>query len=199
MVVTDPPLTQPTDAAPPNTVLKQDPPAGTQVPKGSTITLTVAKPIPKVKVPDISSGCLTVSAAQVALQAQGLDIGNKAQTTSDKCQTGEVIAQGTPPGKQVPKGTLIDVTIVSGPSSVAIGDYTCLTLGKASSDLRKAQLNPVFGGTAPVLPQCPNPNFVAAQDPAPGTSVPIGGTVTLYTGEEASPTTSPSSSGSPSP
>jgi serine/threonine-protein kinase len=199
MVVTDPPLTQPTDAAPPNTVLKQDPPAGTQVPKGSTITLTVAKPIPKVKVPDISSGCLTVSAAQVALQAQGLDIGNKAQTTSDKCQTGEVIAQGTPPGTQVPKGTLIDVTIVSGPSSVTIGDYTCLTLGHASSELRKLGLNPVFGGTAPVLPQCPNTNFIAAQNPAPGTAVPVGGDVTLYTGEEASPTTSPSSSGSPSP
>jgi len=41
----------------------------------------------------------------------------------------------------------------------------------------------------------PNPNFVALQQPGPGTVVPVGSTVNLYTGSEVSP----SPSGSPSP
>jgi beta-lactam-binding protein with PASTA domain len=103
----------------------------------------------------------------------------------------------------VDKGTLVDVTIVSGPSSITLGDYTggsgCFTFGKASAEIRKLGLTATLGGTAPATAACPNLNFIAAQSPPPGTSVPVGSTVTLYTGEEASPTTSPSTSGSPSP
>jgi beta-lactam-binding protein with PASTA domain len=47
------------------------------------------------------------------------------------------------------------------------------------------------------LPQCPNLNKVAAQDPQPGSQVKPGDTITLSTGEQASP--SPSPTGSPTP
>jgi beta-lactam-binding protein with PASTA domain len=46
----------------------------------------------------------------------------------------------------------------------------------------------VLGGTAPLLPQCPNPNRIAMQDPAAGATVDVGSTVTLFTGETGSPT-----------
>ncbi len=199
LVVQDPPLKQQTDGVAPNTVVKQDPVAGTQVKTGDTITLTIAVPIPKVKVPDISTGCLSASEAQSQLQAAHLDIGNKTETTSDQCQTGEVIDQSPAAGQRVPRGTLVDVTIVSGPSTVTVADYSCFPYGKAATELSKLGLNATLGGTAPMLPQCPNTNRVAAQDPPPNTPVAIGSTVTLFTGEEASPTVSPSPSGSPSP
>jgi hypothetical protein len=56
-------------------------------------------------------------------------------------------------------------------------------------------LVPAFRGTTTPLAQCPNTNFVAMQDPAAGTVVPVGSTVGLYTGSEASP--SPTGSASP--
>jgi beta-lactam-binding protein with PASTA domain len=71
---------------------------------------------------------------------------------------------------------------------VAVTDVTCLSFGSAKSALQAQGLEAVLGGTAPVLPQCPNPNRVAIQDPAAGTVVDTGTTVTLFTGEAASPT-----------
>jgi len=45
-----------------------------------------------------------------------------------------------------------------------------------------------LGGTAPILSQCPNPSRIALQDPPAGTTVDVGTTVILYTGETPSPT-----------
>jgi serine/threonine-protein kinase len=176
-------------AKPEDTVLQQDPVAGTSVDPGSTVTLTVAVPRPNAIVPDLTG--MTLEEASAALEEVGLLLGNKAEGPSDEYDPGLVIGQSVAPGEQAPKGTLIDVTVSAGPESVTVPDVTCLTYGKAKAELKQLGLIAAPGGTAPMLPQCANKNFVAMQDPAAGSTVPPGSTVTLYTGEEPSPTPSP--------
>ncbi|MGZ8565509.1 MAG: PASTA domain-containing protein [Actinomycetota bacterium] len=143
------------------------------------------------KVPDLS--CLTVEAANQALENEDLLRGTLTTEISDDCgDVGLVLSQSIAPGEEVPPGTTVDLVISGGPETVILGDYTCRNFNAAKNQLEQLDLVVVYGGTAPMLPQCSNPNFVALQDPAPGIEVEVGSTVTLYTGEE--PTPSPTAS-----
>ena len=196
LIVVDPPRRRQTDEAEPDTVVAQDPKPDEQVVAGDEVTLTVAVPIRLVRVPDLTG--MTLPAAQAALDVEGLVLGTRTEEPSDDFETGEVISQIPPAGEEVdPSTTLVDVVVASGPASFTIGDYTCRTFGSVRAELAQVGITAVAGGTAPVLPQCPNPNFIAAQDPPSGTPVPTGGTVTMFLGEEASP--SPTESPSPTP
>jgi hypothetical protein len=62
---------------------------------------------------------------------------------------------------------------------VIVDDYTCLTFKRASKELLVLGLVPVLLGTAPVLPQCPNRNFVAEQTPTAGETVSVGSVVAI--------------------
>jgi beta-lactam-binding protein with PASTA domain len=191
LVVVDPPKKRQTDEEPPGTVVAQNPRPDTEVREGDEVTLTIAAELELVEVPDLTG--MTIPEAQAELDRVGLILGRRSEEASDDFAVGEVISQIPAPGEEVdPTTTLVDVVVASGPASVTIGDYTCLTFGRANSELRQLGLTAVLGDPAPVLPQCPNTNFVAAQTPASGSSVPAGGTVTLSLGEEPAPTESPS-------
>jgi eukaryotic-like serine/threonine-protein kinase len=148
--------------------------------------LTIAIRPQLVEVPDLTG--FTITDAETELAARGLELGEKIPTTSDTVEPGRIADQDPAAGTEVPEDTLVTVYVVEGPASVTLGDYTCLTFGKANSEIRKVGLVAEFAGTATPLPQCPNPNFVALQDPAAGAVVEPGSTVLLYTGSESSPT-----------
>ena len=61
------------------------------------------------------------------------------------------------------------MTLSSGPATISLADYTCQTYPKAKNALEKLGFVVVLGDPVPVLSQCPNTNFIAAQDPAAGT------------------------------
>ncbi|HEX9299396.1 MAG TPA: Stk1 family PASTA domain-containing Ser/Thr kinase [Actinomycetota bacterium] len=193
LLVTDPPPTK-QSSKPAGTVLSQSPDPRTQVAAGDPVTLTVATPFPKVTVPDISSSCLTLDAATATLQAFHLNIGTQTRAASDTCPVDTVIDQTPPAGTKVDRGALVAVTLVSTPASITLEDYTCQTYSSAKSHLEHLKLHVALGPTVTALPRCPNSNRVAAQDPAPGTQVKPGDTVTLSTGEPPSPSPSPSAS-----
>ncbi|MDP9299736.1 MAG: Stk1 family PASTA domain-containing Ser/Thr kinase [Actinomycetota bacterium] len=196
LAVVDPPPTK-QSSKPEGTVLQQSPDPKTQVAAGSTVTLTVATPFPKVAVPDVSSSCLTLDAATATLQAVHLLPGTQTRAPSDTCPVDTVIGQSPPAETKVPRDSLVALTLVSEPASITLGDYTCETYSSAKNQLEHMGLIVQLGTTVPALPQCPNSNKVAAQNPQPGAQVKKGDTVTLSTGEQASP--SPSPSGSPTP
>jgi serine/threonine-protein kinase len=178
---------RPTDAADPNTVVKQDPDANTLWSVGDTVTLTVAVPLPKVKVPNLQ--CLSPDEASKAL-APDLTLGTQTQEPSDLCQEGQIVAQDPGAFTNVKPGTIVNVTVSSGAASFTLGDYSCQTFNKVKQELEKAGIIVNYAGTVDSLPQCPNPNFVAQQDPEPGTSVDVGDTVTLWTGSGTPPSSS---------
>jgi beta-lactam-binding protein with PASTA domain/predicted Ser/Thr protein kinase len=177
---------------PEGTVLSQNPDARTQVQPGSTVTLTVAVPFPKVTVPDVSSSCTPLVDAQAALAAAHLTPSTILHETSDACPVDSVIAQNPEAGTKVDRNAPVTLTVVSAPATITLGDYTCQTFSSAKNQITHAGLSPIFGGTMPSLPQCPNTNRVVAQDPPPGSQVQPGSTVTLWTGAAtATPTASP--------
>ena len=193
LVVVDPPPTR-HSAKPAGTVLQQSPDPRTPVVAGDTITLTVASPFPKVTVPDISSSCLPLDAATATLQAMHLTLGTQTRAPSDTCPVDTVIGQSPPAGTKVDRGSPVGVTLVSQPASITLGDYRCETYSQAKNQLNHLGLNAQPGPFVTPLPQCPNLNRVAAQDPHPGAQVKPGDTVTLSTGEATSPSPSPSAS-----
>jgi len=131
------------------------------------------------------------------LQAMHLQPGTQTRAPSDACPVDTVIGQSPLAGTKVARDSLVALTLVSEPASITLGDYTCVTYSSAKNQLEHMGLVVVPGPLVPPLPQCPNTNKVAAQDPQPGTQVKPGDTITLSTGEQASP--SPSPTGSPTP
>jgi PASTA domain len=63
-----------------------------------------------------------------------------------------------------------------------VPNLICQRASAAKNMLTQAGLNPIFGGTMPILGECPGTNRVVAQDPAPGTLFKPGDSVTYWTG-----------------
>ena len=169
----------------PGRVVDQDPVAGTTLAPGSTVTIFVAKAPPTVVVPTFTG--LTLDAAQTLANANHLVL-RPTDGVSDTVPVGSIISQDPPPGGQVQVGSEVAVVVSAPPATVTVDDVTCLSFGAAKAALRDQGLVAVLGGTAPLLPQCPNPSRIAMQDPAAGATVDVGSTVTLFTGEAGSPT-----------
>ncbi len=169
----------------PGRVVDQDPVAGTTLAPGSTVTIFVAKAPPTVVVPTFTG--LTLDAAQTLADTNHLVL-RPTDGVSDTVPVGSIISQDPPPGGEVPVGSEVAVVVSAPPATVTVDDVTCLSFGAAKAALRDQGLVAVLGGTAPLLPQCPNPNRIAMQDPAAGATVDVGSTVTLFTGEAGSPT-----------
>ena len=92
----------------PGTVLAQSPASG-QAPKGSTITLTVAREPDKVEVPD-ETGKLA-DHASIDLQRAGFIVETVSQDTSDPAEDGRVVAQDPAGGDKVKPKSTVTLTV----------------------------------------------------------------------------------------
>jgi eukaryotic-like serine/threonine-protein kinase len=96
-------------SAPENEVINSNPPGGTEVDKGSTVTLLVSQG--QATVPNLVG--MEVEDAEKALEDAGL----KSSTTEEPSPQPEgiVTAQSVPQGQQRPRGSTIELTVSSGP------------------------------------------------------------------------------------
>lgn len=102
-----------------DTVFKQSPEEGTEVPEGETITIYVCigKDIEEVEVKNLKGK--TVEEATEQLKADGLEIGEITEEYSD-VEAGKIISQSYTQGQKVPEGTKIDVCVSKGPEEKII-------------------------------------------------------------------------------
>ncbi len=180
---------------PPEQVTAQTPAPGSPIGPGSEVTLTVAVKPAKVTVPPLI--CKTLAEAADTL-GEGLSLGTHTPATSPDtaCPPNTIISQDPAAGTQViPNSEQSSIDVVLNPSTITVGDYTCETVPHATSEIEKLGLTVQIGDPVPSLPECPNPNFIAAQEPPAGSTAASGGTVIVHLG---SGTTSPSSTESPS-
>ncbi len=175
----------------PGTVLEQKPVANTEVEKGSTVTLTIAKAPRTFTVPDLTDA--TVGEATALLEAQSLKLGNQTEQASDTFDVGHIISQSPAADDEVPKDTPVDVVVSTGPAvtTVSVPDVTCLSFGQAKAQLVSAGLQINDAGTAPPNPLCASSNKIAAQNPAADTEVDSGTVVNVYFGDTSSPSPEP--------
>ncbi|MER7680937.1 Stk1 family PASTA domain-containing Ser/Thr kinase [Streptomyces sp. NPDC096934] len=99
----------------PNTVLDQDPKLGTEVQKGSTITLTIAKAQEKATVPDVKGQ--SCDAAKAQMTANNL-VGNCTEVeTADDGQVGKVVSTSPQAGSAVDKNSTVTIQIGKKPQN----------------------------------------------------------------------------------
>ncbi|MER6026484.1 Stk1 family PASTA domain-containing Ser/Thr kinase [Streptomyces sp. NPDC001851] len=94
----------------PGTVLEQDPVLGKEVEKGTTITLTVAKPEDKVTIPGdlVGKSC---DDAKSELQNQGLSANCTDTPTPNQDQDGKVLSTSPQGNQQVPKNSTVTLNV----------------------------------------------------------------------------------------
>jgi beta-lactam-binding protein with PASTA domain len=115
---------------PKNQVIAQNPAAGTQVNKGSRVTITISKGEPKVTVPGVTS--LQKNDAKSQLEQAGFKVKVKEQDTADPSQDGIVIDQSPVAGSSQPKGSTVTITVGRAQSPPQGGTGGSPTTGQAA-------------------------------------------------------------------
>jgi serine/threonine-protein kinase len=156
------------------TVLAEDPPAGTELDRGSQVTITVARGPGTVDVPNVVG--LSVAAGFERLQQAGLK-GDAVKVASNEPKD-QVLKQRPPARASVPDGTTVVLTVSRGPAAAGgstVPDVRGLTQASATATLTRLGLNV---SSAKVTSQKPA-GIVVSQTPAPGTKATKGSTVAL--------------------
>ncbi len=167
--------TQPveTDAAAPDTIVGQDPAADSEAAVGSTVTLQVAVPVPTVAVPDLSG---PAADASQTLSDVGLVAGDVTSAYDDSIAAGDVVSSDPAAGTEVPLGSAVAYVTSLGVETVAVPDFSGLTLAAAQDTADTAGL---ILETQPVETDAAAPDTIVGQDPAADSEAAVGSTVTL--------------------
>ncbi|MEV6757851.1 Stk1 family PASTA domain-containing Ser/Thr kinase [Streptomyces sp. NPDC051214] len=115
----------------PGEVLDQDPFAGTEVEKGSKITLEVAKAAEKSTVPDVTGK--TCEEAKAQLKTNDL-VGTCEEEESDSVEAGKVISQSLSAQSQADPGSTVTLKVAKKPEQASVPALT----GQKLKDARKA-------------------------------------------------------------
>jgi len=94
-------------------VLSQNPTAGSQVSRGSAVSLIVSSGTSGVRVPNLIG--LSQAAAGNTLGQAGLNIGTVGSATSTQLAAGLVISESPVSGSSVVPGSSVDIVVSSGP------------------------------------------------------------------------------------
>ncbi|MGH9034647.1 MAG: Stk1 family PASTA domain-containing Ser/Thr kinase [Acidimicrobiia bacterium] len=121
-------VTEPSDEVEVDTVIRTDPAAGTDAPKGSTVQLVISSGTEQVRVPSVVG--LTQSEATAVLQDAGFQVATQDVTTLDATKVGRVISQSPSAGTRAGKNSTVTITIGrlgSGGSTTTTGGATSTT------------------------------------------------------------------------
>lgn len=155
-------------------VISSDPAAGQSVNHSSAVALVVSKGRRPATVPDVKG--MTVADATTALQKAGLVLGTITEDYSDSVEIGEVISSDPAAGASGHfYGDSVSIVVSKGSEMVTVPDVSSMKQAEAVAALEAAglvvKIERVFG-----IP------FISSlsTNPAAGTSVRRGSTVTLY-------------------
>ncbi|MGX2995995.1 Stk1 family PASTA domain-containing Ser/Thr kinase [Streptomyces sp. JNUCC 64] len=169
--------------APVGEVLDQDPVSGTEVEKGESVTLTVARAKERTAVPDVSGQ--TCDTAKRQLQDSDL-VGTCTEVESSEADPGQVFGQSPAAGTPVSPGSTVNLQIAKAPpeeeeeeeepQNVQVPQLVGLTLGEVKQKLADADLKlGQVGGSQD------DAAIVVAANPMPGTEVPSGTQISVQT------------------
>ena len=163
-----------TNASQIGNVLGTSPGAGTYADAGSTVNLYVGTAPNNPVVPNLTGK--SPQDAQAALQAVGLTLGaTTTQPTADATQVGKVINQSVTAGPQVTPGTSVGITVGTAVPKHTVPDLTGQTQQQATNQLQQLNLKVSVQQVQSNQPA----GTVIGTNPAAGTSVAEGSTVTL--------------------
>lgn len=99
----------PNPTVPIGAIIASEPPSGTQLRKGESVSLQVSKGGEQAQVPNLRGRSL--GAARKALEQAGLVLGDVRKGSDDNAADGAILKQDPAPGAAVAKGAKVDVTV----------------------------------------------------------------------------------------
>jgi serine/threonine-protein kinase len=159
-------------------VVGQDPPAGEVVDEGTRVTVEVSKGLETAAVPDVLQQ--TEASARSELEAAGFDV-EVIHAASETTPEGFVSAQSPDPGTQAAKGSIVTITVSTGPSTAEVPNVVGQQREAAEDDLQDAGFD-VDVEMVPVTDPTQD-NVVQDQDPNGGSQAQSGSSVTIFVGE----------------
>ena len=167
-------------------IIKQDPAADILLKNGEGVSIVVSKGVHLVLVPDGLVG-LSEADAKQALKAAGLTVSQVVPRNSDR-PVGQVLLVSPASGSQVAIGSGVSLVVSNG--QVKVPNVVGMHVADARARLIQAGFQVTLDPTT-----SPDNAKVISQNPAPGSFVAFGSTVTLRTNAPSpSPTPSPSES-----
>ncbi|MFI8274953.1 Stk1 family PASTA domain-containing Ser/Thr kinase [Streptomyces sp. NPDC085929] len=156
------------------TVLDQTPKSGGKAPKGSTVTLTVAKEQSKSDMPDLLGK--TREAAVKALNDAKLKLGSVTEVDSPGAPPKTIVQQQYLAGEQLAVGTTVNVQIAKAGQQTQVPQLITKTVAQAKADLasRGLSLQVIAGPTD-------DKAIVMQTDPPAGTPVDAGRVINVQT------------------
>jgi beta-lactam-binding protein with PASTA domain/predicted Ser/Thr protein kinase len=171
---------------PANQVIKQDPPATTEVDEGSTVTLTFSSGPEAVAVPDVVG--MPADEASRILTEHGF-LPNQVPVESDEVEEGLVVSQTPGAGEMLAVNNQVTIEVSSGAGTVPVPDVTNQSEATARSTLQGQGFTNIQ--TRPEASADIAAGNVIRTDPAAGTAARRGDPVTLVVSSGAERVTVP--------
>ena len=169
---------RPDEAVPAGHVLSQSPLPGSELKLGGAVRVTLSTGAPPVELPNVEGMALETARAQ--LEGAGLSIGPVTARPDDRPQ-GQVLATRPAAGREVARGTSVELVVSGGPVEVEVPRVTRRTIGVARRVLRDAGLEP--SNITWTYNQDYEPGIIVRQKPKAGATVPKGSTIRLWGSE----------------
>ncbi len=154
--------------------ISTDPPEGSSVNEGDTVTLRVSSGPGLATVPDVTGD--EEAAATAELQRADFEVDSREEASNDVDQ-GVVIRQSPTGGSQANVGSSVTIVVSSGPEDVSVPDVRNRSLNSAEATLNGAGLE--VGNVTEEPSSSASPGTVIRQDPGPTARVPEGSSVDL--------------------
>ncbi len=175
------------------TVFDQTPKGNTNADEGSTVLLRVSGGVGQAAVPGVIGR--TQAAAESLLKNAGF-VANAIPGPDPTIPAGQVVTQNPVANAQADKGSVVDITVSTGPAQVAIPDLAGQNAAAASNTLGQLKLQVVTqqqsSGSVGI-------GEVISTNPPAGTKVAEGSTVTLVVSTGPAPTTTTTTAPPPPP
>ncbi|MFN2616881.1 MAG: Stk1 family PASTA domain-containing Ser/Thr kinase [Thermoleophilaceae bacterium] len=155
-----------------DTVIDQDPQAGNDADKGSTIKLEVSNGPGTVRVPSVEKLPLERAVKELSKVDLKVNVDNE---PSDSVRQGNAIRTVPKEGAEVERGTRVRLFVSSGPAKVTVPDVVGLSRDSAEGRLRDERLEVAVRERESDQPE----GQVLEQGPAAGTKVEKGSRVTI--------------------
>ena len=127
---------RPDEKVPPGTIADQRPLGGSRLRKGDAVHADIARAGESAHVPKLAG--MTVDAAREALKTAHLRSGRVVEAASDQIAHGLVVTSAPEAGTEAKPDAVVDLTISSGPSTLAVPSVVGKSRGTAKTLLEKA-------------------------------------------------------------
>jgi len=164
-----------TETSPPGVVLAQRPAAGSSLPSGSAVDVTIARSPVLTTVPNVAG--ISEAEALRRLRDAGLVPGARVRAPSDILPAGTVITTQPGPGTRVAVDSVIEVTVSDGPARASVRAVTNRPLAEAVDRLRdQGFVVEIYEEANPAVAA----GLVIRQIPSAGQEAVLGSTVMLW-------------------